>query len=110
MSGDLVRLEQERRDGQLVLRLIGEVDLSNVDWLERQLAVAVRGCSRVVIDLTDVDYVDSQGLRLLKQLSDRLSGEGGRLQLIAPPGRFARGVLEMTRLNEDAEVLDALPT
>ena len=108
MSGGLVRLEQERLAERLVLRLCGEVDLSNVGWLERRIGVAVTDSPHVVIDLSDVDYIDSQGLRLLKQLSDVLSGEGARLQLVAPPGRFARGVLEMTRLDDDLEVLDLL--
>jgi anti-anti-sigma factor len=107
VNDELVRIEQERRDGRLVLHLRGEVDLSNVEWLERQLDLAVRGCDHVVIDLSEIEYIDSQGLRLLKQLSDRLSGEDATLQLVAPPGRFARGVLELTLLGEDVEVLDA---
>ena len=56
---------------------------------------------------SEIAYIDSQGLRLLKQLSDRLSSEDTTLQLIAPPGKFARGVLELTLLDKDVEVLDA---
>jgi anti-anti-sigma factor len=107
MNGELLRIEQDRRDGRLTLHLRGEVDLSNVEWLERQLDVAVSGCDHVVIDLSEIEYIDSQGLRLMKQLSDRLSGESTTLQLIAPPGKFARGVLELTLLDKDVEVLDA---
>ena len=109
MSNEVVRFDQELRKGRIVLHLHGEVDLSNVEWLERQIGVAVTGRPRVVIDLSDVGYIDSQGLRLLKQLSDELAGQGARLQLVAPPGGFARGILELTRLDEDLALVDTLP-
>jgi anti-anti-sigma factor len=104
---DLGRIEQEQDGARLVLRLSGEVDLSNVEWLARQIDLAVRGSDHVVIDLTEIDYIDSQGLRLLKQLSDRFTGLGASLRLVAPPGSFARSVLEMTLLDENVDVLDA---
>jgi anti-anti-sigma factor len=108
MNDELVQLEHERREGRLVMHLRGEVDLSNVEWVERRIAVAVRGSTHVVVDLSEVDYIDSQGLRLLRQLAAGFSADDARLQLVAPPGGFARGVLEMTRLDEDFEVLDSL--
>jgi anti-anti-sigma factor len=104
---ELVRIEQERDGERITLRLSGEVDLSNVDWLARQIDLAVRGSAHVVIDLSGIDYIDSQGQRLLKQLSDRFAGEGTSLRLVAPPGGFARSVLEMTLLDENVDVLDA---
>ncbi len=97
-------MEQERREGRLILHLHGEVDLSNVERLGQQIEIAATGSAHVLIDLSGIEYIDSQGLRLLKQLSNRFSDEGATLQLIAPPGTFARGVLEMTLLNETLEV------
>jgi anti-anti-sigma factor len=106
MNDELVRMRQERRNGSLVLFIRGEIDLSNVDQLQHEIDLAVVGCSHVVIDLSETEYIDSQGLRLLKQLSNRLSHEGKRLRLIAPPGSFARGVLEMTLISEGLDVID----
>ena len=106
MNDELVRMEQERRNGRLILHLHGEVDLSNVEHLGRQIDLAATGSAHVVIDLSEIEYIDSQGLRLLKRLSNRFSDEGTTFQVIAPPGTFARGVLEMTLLNEALEVHD----
>ncbi len=77
-----------------------------MELLRQQIDLAATGSAQVVIDLSEIEYIDSQGLRLLKQLSNRFSDEGTTLQLIAPPGTFARRVLEMTLLNEGFEVHD----
>ncbi len=106
MTDDLVVVEIDRRDGASLVRLSGEIDLSNVDQLQEQLNAALPPDQAVVLDLTGIDYIDSQGLRLLMQLSSRQAGSGSRLQLVAPRGGFAREVLEMTSLDEDIEILD----
>lgn len=108
MNGDLVVMEREQRDGLLLVRLSGEIDLSNVDRLQQQLDLAIARSPVVAIDLDAVEYIDSQGLRVLKQLADRLGREGAKLQLIARPGGFTRRVLELTSISEEIEVLDAI--
>ncbi len=107
MTDELVVVEIDRRNGAFLVRLIGEIDLSNVDQLQEHLNGAFPSDQNVVLDLTGIEYIDSQGLRLLMQLSGRQASGGSKLQLVAPPGRFAREVLEMTSLDEDIEVLDA---
>ena len=87
------------------MRLTGEIDLSNVDQLQVRLD-GVATDENVVLDLTGIDYIDSQGLRLLIQLYGRQANGGSKLQLVAPLGGFAREVLEMTSITEEIEVLD----
>jgi len=101
-------IETECRDGQLILYLRGEIDLANAQPVQERIEHAVTGNTNIVLDLSAIEYMDSQGLRLLSQLSNRLSREGSKLQLIAPPGSFARGVLEMTRISEDVEIADTI--
>ena len=108
MSHELASIDTERRDGRLILCLRGDIDLSNAQTLQQRIEDAVRGNTDVVLDLSAIGYIDSQGLRLLSQLSKRLSREGTKLQLIAPPGSVARGVLELTRMSEDIEVVDTI--
>ena len=108
MNEEPTPLEAERRDGRVVLSLRGEIDLSNAEDLRSGIEQAVDGSPDVVLDLSAVDYVDSQGLRLVSQLSKRLAREGSKLQVIAPPGSFARGVLELTLIAEDVEVIDTI--
>ena len=107
MNDQLVVMEHERADGRLVVRLRGEIDLSNVEQLEQRLERAVEGFPAVVVDLSAIEYIDSQGLRLLTRLSRRLSTAGAELELVAPKGSIARDVLEMTGLSEDIAIREA---
>jgi len=109
MNDEGVWIEADRHDGHLVLRLQGEIDLSNVDSLQRRIDLALADHQHVVIDLSGIEYMDSQALRLLSQLSKGLAREGSTFQLIAPPGSFARGILDLTLISEDIDVLDAAP-
>jgi anti-sigma B factor antagonist len=108
VNHELASIEPERRDGRLILHIRGDIDLSNAQPLQQRIEHAVVGKTDVVLDLSAIEYIDSQGLRLLSQLSNKLSREGAKLQLIAPPGSFARGVLELTRMSEDIDVVDTI--
>ena len=74
----------------------GEIDLSNADGLERELLTALAPARAVTIDLREVTYMDSQGVRLLHHLSVGLAS-GATLTVVAPDGTFAGGVLRVTR-------------
>jgi anti-anti-sigma factor len=106
MNHELGSIQTERRDARLILHLRGDIDLSNAEHLQQRIHHAVAGNSEVVLDLSAVEYIDSQGLRLLSQLSKKLSREGSNLQLIAPPGSFARSILELTRIGDDLVIID----
>ena len=107
MNDQLVQVDEERDDGRLVLRLAGEIDLSNVARLEQQLDAAVEGAARVVVDLAAIEYIDSQGLRLLSRLANRLAERDAKLEVIAPPDSVARDVLDLTRMSDDLAIRDA---
>lgn len=108
MNDELVSIEIERSNGSLIVRLSGEIDLSNAHELQEHLETALPGSASVVIDLSEIAYLDSQGLRLIKQLVTRAGKEGTRLQLIAPPDTFPRQVLEMARMSDYIEIRDSL--
>ena len=108
MSDQFVSVQFERSNGSLLMRLSGEIDLSNSRQLHQQLESVVEGWSRVVIDLAEIKYLDSQGLRLIKQLCNKVDNDGTELQLVAPPDGFARQVLEMARMSDYVEIRDAL--
>jgi len=108
VNNELVRAKFERSNGTLVVHLSGEIDLSNAHDLEAQLKSALHDSTRVVIDLAEIVYLDSQGLRLIKQLVREAREENTQLELVAPPGNFARQVLEMTRMGDYIEIHDRL--
>jgi anti-anti-sigma factor len=86
-----------REDGEVPLaRLSGEIDLSNSRDLERMIEDAVPNTALgLVLDLSDLTYVDSAGIRLLLTLASRLQWRGQRLALVAPDDSRIRRVLSL---------------
>jgi anti-sigma B factor antagonist len=108
MSDQLLAIRYEQLDGSLLVQLSGELDLSNAHEVQHELERAVQARPRVVIDLAEVEYLDSQGLRLIKKLNDNIKSNGGELQLIAPPDSFARQAFDMARMSSFIQIRDLL--
>lgn len=78
-----------------VARLSGEVDMSNVRLIEERIGGSVSNKAfAVVIDLTDVTYLDSAGIRLLYQLDSRVQSRQQRLVIVVPLGAPINRTLE----------------
>jgi anti-anti-sigma factor len=96
-----------------VVRLDGEVDLSNIEEVRHAIfapAQAGHGC--LVVDLTGTTYLDSTAVRLLFDLAVRLRARRRRLRLVVSEATIVRRVLILTKLDEsvpfDATVADAV--
>jgi anti-sigma B factor antagonist len=80
------------RDGQPVVEVVGEVDLSTAGQVEQAIAeVAARG-GRVVVDLSGVAFIDSSGVTALLR-----SAKGNDL-LLRHPSPAVTEVLAMAGL------------
>jgi anti-sigma B factor antagonist len=83
-----------------LLRVSGEVDIQTSPILEEELTkVLDRGASSVLVDLSDVSFLDSTGLSVLVAGLKRCQGIGGALRLVSPRPNVLR-VLEITGLTE----------
>ncbi|HXF56602.1 MAG TPA: STAS domain-containing protein [Actinomycetota bacterium] len=76
-------------------RVAGEVDISNHERLVEALAGPVEEGGDLVLDLSGLEFMDSQGIRALLILSQRLEGRG-RLKLVSP-GSVVSRLLEVVR-------------
>jgi anti-sigma B factor antagonist len=96
-TGNPASYRVEREQGCAVVVASGEIDLHTAPGLRRALAVAVTMSGRVVVDLTDVSFMDSTGLAVVL----RARGRGGRpsVSLVHPP-RMLRRVLHLTGLSD----------
>jgi anti-sigma B factor antagonist len=82
------------------ITLCGELDLASVHKLISALALAERSAaSRIVLDLTAVDFIDARGLRALVQAANRSRVDGDRLRIRKSPGVVTR-VIDLTSLGE----------
>jgi anti-sigma B factor antagonist len=96
---DLASIETEERGDRLVLRIRGEIDVSNARELSAAIEAAVpNGTHTIVMDLTDITYLDSAGVKVFLQLADRLRARRRLLRLVVPTHAPIRAVLELTGL------------
>jgi anti-sigma B factor antagonist len=90
----------------VVASLQGELDLYNAEELRHALRTAVDdGAKRIVIDLTDVEFVDSTALGVLLEARARLGP--GSLKL-ARPRLETRRALEVSGLDRHLPVYDSV--
>ena len=101
-------MTSEHEDGRVVIRLSGEIDLSNAESLETQINQAIADVREVVIDLTAIDFIDSRGLRLLKRVSTAAAERNATSRRCRSAHSIARSVLDMTGMSDELAVRDSL--
>jgi anti-sigma B factor antagonist len=94
----------------LVARPRGDVDMAVTPDLGEALLVAVEEHSArcLVVDLGEVDYVDSSGIELLFRLHAALHAEGRDLIVVAPPGSNAARLVGLVAIADIGEVCPSL--
>lgn len=93
----LASVHRDDADGTPLVRVVGEVDLSNAAFLLEQIASGVTGdAAVVVVDLSGTTYLDSAGISMLFRLGTRLRDTRRELRLVVPPTARIRAVLELT--------------
>ena len=93
-------LNFEQRGDVVLAHVKGEVDLSNVSPVRTQLLQAVpNAATALVLDLSRTDHLDSSGVRLIFELSERLESRGQKLRLVVPDDSVVSRVLEITQVN-----------
>ncbi len=86
-------------DGVVVASLSGEIDLSNAAEITDALLGGVpNDALGLVIDLSEVSYLDSAGVRMLAELDHRLGWRAQVLRVVAPDASRSRRVLEIAGL------------
>ena len=99
MVSELARVEAEQRGILCVIRLYGEVDISNDREVLSAIEMAVpHSALRLIVDLTHTTYLDSAGLALLMRLAERLQVRRQQMLIVSPRGSPVRMVLELTGL------------
>ena len=81
--GRTAMIESEKTRGKvLVLKPVGRLDSNTINAAETDMfSYLEKGETRVVLDLSQLDYISSSGLRLVLMMGKRLSLKGGKLAL-----------------------------
>jgi anti-sigma B factor antagonist len=99
----------ERRDGSVVARISGEVDMSNATYVRDQLLASMPNeALALVLDISQTRYLDSAAIEVLFDVSRRLGRRRQELRLVMPPDSPLRRVIELTEVHTAAPVFGSL--
>jgi anti-anti-sigma factor len=82
-----------------VVSLIGELDLSTIARVEKQLLEQVHSKKGVVVDLTKLSFIDSSGIALLIQAS-RAADDGCTLNTVIEAGSQVDRVFRLAGVDQ----------
>jgi anti-sigma B factor antagonist len=109
-GGEPFNVKERDEAGVRVIAVAGELDIATAPELCARLdrSRMVRR-PRLLVDLSDVDFCDSTGLRALLGAASEVRAHGGRFAIVCPPrGDVARlldivGAAEWLAIHEDPE-------
>ncbi|HZR94380.1 MAG TPA: STAS domain-containing protein [Gaiellaceae bacterium] len=97
----------DRADGATVVRLAGELDLYNAAVVrDALLECCAESPDRLIVDLSDVTFIDSTALGVLIEARSRMANRRGFL--LAAPGLETRRALEISGLDRHFAVHESL--
>ena len=102
-----MQVEEIQSGSTLIMVIVGRVDASTAAEFETRLAGWTRpgALSAMLLDMTDLTYVASRGLRAMLQATRALGGKSGRFMLCAPNANV-RALFEMTGFDQVLEIHD----
>lgn len=96
-----INVETIESDAACVYSVTGEIDLATAPELEDRIDFQ-HDASVIVLDLADVSFIDSTGLRAIVNTHDQAEGAGKQLRVVSGP-RVVK-LLEITGLSQRLHV------
>ncbi len=100
-----LKIDRSTMGEYTVLDVIGEIDLATAPHFEEQVASVALG-TPLVVDMSNVTFMDSTGLRVLIGAHERAEENGGRLAIVVTEGP----VTKLLNITGVAEWLNVYPT
>lgn len=91
-----MNIAETRRDGNLIVAPSGRIDSATSSTFDRHLSSVIeRGDIRLVIDLSQLEYISSTGLSAFVSAAKKIRAQGGWMALAGLNSRI-RLVFEMS--------------
>ncbi len=89
-------------DVTIALVNVEELDAGNADAFRREMAPVLRDCRKLVLDLQQLQFVDSRGCGVILSCLKHVSTAGGDLKLcrVTEPVRMVFDLIRMDRICE----------
>ena len=90
------------------VRVTGELDIATAPILEQTLRRAEQRARRIVLDLRELEFMDSSGVHVIVDGALRATAAGRRLVLVRGSAQVDR-VFDLTTASDDLEIVDLNP-
>jgi anti-sigma B factor antagonist len=105
-----LNLTAREQDGVSILAVKGEIDIYTASALDERLSgLIAEGAYRLVVDLTEVDFLDSTGLGVMVKTLKRVREHDGSLDVVVSNDRILK-VFRITGLDQVVPLHDSLPS
>lgn len=96
-----MRIEKEIIDAKTTVVIpFEEIEVYNASELKEELSEIIeKGCLNIIIDLVNIEYIDSSGLGVLVSTLKKVKTINGNLILVSPKNPIKQ-ILELTSLNK----------
>ena len=98
MSRPRLNVTRSDHEGSVLVRIEGEIDLSTAPQFERELMESANNGQSLIVDLCDVDFMDSTGIGVLVRTSKKITERSSSMALVCAKGPV-RKVLEVSGLD-----------
>jgi anti-anti-sigma factor len=85
-------------EGSHIVELIGDIDAQLAARVTKMLSAVAAQSAELVVDVSEVRFIDASGLGLLVAMHRRVSASGGRMNLIGTRPGLSR-LLRITQLD-----------
>jgi anti-anti-sigma factor len=107
MQGEHLQVDVRSAPDRIVLRLAGELDLASAPLLQDKLESAESAeSSLMVLDLDDLEFIDSTGLRIILAAHER-SQERGQLLALTRGSQQVQRLMSITHIGEHLRIIES---
>lgn len=100
VSNGILTIRSSLDGGARVISLRGELDLANAASVESELAAALEAAeARVVVDMRELEFIDSTGIALLVAALNRCDGQR-EMRFVPSRAAAVNRVLSLTGVSE----------
>lgn len=101
-----MRIEKKKKNDVSVVKVSGDIDISSSQEVRQYFeSLLEENGNKVIINLGEVEYVDSSGLAAFVDILKKMRASGGTLKLSNVPGKV-KGLFEITKLDKIFDMVD----
>ncbi|MBD3295906.1 MAG: anti-sigma factor antagonist [Candidatus Omnitrophica bacterium] len=101
-----MQISVEEKNGVSIFRVNGDIDINSSPDVKKSFDEAIRNKKdKIVINLSEVNYVDSSGLATLVEILKNIRPFGGKMKITNLSSKV-KGLFEITKLDKLFDLSD----